>query len=192
MIQPNKKPVVVRMSKAAYILQTLGVCKAFGPSGRINGPNCQRFGHRDPSSQRWHWDVAELIAIARERGCASPEAIQDIHNRFLDPERVPTPPPQNREHNRAIEEKRFRDSVRELEAVLRKRLPQALGGDRRTLGDLIHDARQTQRFSEARLAELNFVNKTRNAMNHPGNDEVPDEDLVRATDSARALVRSLQ
>lgn len=90
---------------------------------------------------------------------------------------------------RAIQAENFRVSVLKLESVLRKHIPQGVRRDRRTLGQLIFDARQTGKFSEARLAELNFINKIRIALYHPGPDEVPDEDLARATDSARALAK---
>ena len=74
--------VSIGITEAARVLQELGLCKSFGPSGRINGPNCQRFGHRGPSTGRWSWDVAELIAKAQEKECASPQGIQSIAERY--------------------------------------------------------------------------------------------------------------
>jgi len=55
------------LTDAAQLLQELGICKAFSPSGRVNGPNCQRFGHRNSSSGRWSWNLHDLVLEARKR-----------------------------------------------------------------------------------------------------------------------------
>lgn len=68
----------IGLSEAARVLTKLGLCKAFGPSGHINGPNCQRFEKRDSATGRWQWDVAELISKAREKGTASLEQIAEV------------------------------------------------------------------------------------------------------------------
>jgi len=196
---PLRSASIIGISKAAHVLQALGICKAFGPSGRINGPNCQRFGHRNPSTARWWWDVAELIRIAHQKRSASTEDIETIAKQYglsaappvsQDQSRTQ---PTRRKTSRAQLEKSFHDAVRDLESIMRKHLRwQRTGADRRTLRDLIHEAKEIQIFSKAKLAEASFVNTVRNSLNHPDLGDISDDDLTRATTSASALVAMLK
>jgi hypothetical protein len=68
---------ILGLTEAAKLMEALGICKAFGPRGNVNGPNCQRFGHRDNASGRWWWSVSELVAEARRRGAAE-ELIESV------------------------------------------------------------------------------------------------------------------
>ena len=188
---PPRSATMIGISEAARVLQKLGICKAFGPSGRINGPNCQRFGHRDPSTGRWLWNVAELISKAHEKGSASTEDIETIAEQYgLSPPDSGATPSKT---SRAQLEKSFHDEVRELESIMRRYLPwQRSGPDRRTLGDPIYGAKEMQILSKAKLAEASFVNTVRNSLNHPGLGDISDDDLTRATTSASAVVGLLK
>src|SRR5205809_5092088 len=73
---------LISLMEAATLLQELHICKAFGPTGRVNGPNCQRFGRRDGKSGRWEWSVVELIREAERRGCATAAEIQNAIARY--------------------------------------------------------------------------------------------------------------
>jgi hypothetical protein len=191
---PLRSATMVGISKAARILQDLGICKAFGPSGRINGPNCQRFGKRDPSTGRWSWDVAELIEIANKKKTVSAEVIETIATQYgLPPPSIVDQDRSRRKASRAQLEKNFHDEVRGLESIMRRHLPwQRSGLDRRALGDLIKRATEMQIFTKAKLAEVSFVNVVRNSLNHPGLGDISDDDLTRATASASAAVVTLK
>ncbi len=196
---PLRRATIIGISKAAHVLQALGICKAFGPSGRINGPNCQRFGNRNPSTGRWSWNVAKLIRKAHQKRCASTEDIKTIAKQYGLSADPPVSQDQSstqetrRKTSRAQLEKIFHDEVRDLESMMRKHLRwQRSGPERRTLGDLINEAKEIQIFSKAKLAEATFVNTARNSLNHPDLGDIPDDDLTRATTSAGAPVAMLK
>ncbi len=71
----NSRIHAVSLSSAARMLHELGICKAYGPTGKINGPNCQRFGHR--RNGRWFWIVEELLREAQRRG-SSTKKIEEV------------------------------------------------------------------------------------------------------------------
>ena len=69
---------ILSAEEAAQLLNSLGLCKAFGSQRKSVGINCYRFGHRDMTSGTWWWSIAELISMARDKGVASPEAIAAV------------------------------------------------------------------------------------------------------------------
>jgi len=193
----------IGFTEAAGLLQELGICKALREGGRINGPNCYRFGHRDPDTGRWSWDVAELIQIARKRQSASILLINEVTERY-GIEEIPFPTKDNmkqpptfsgpiRTPSRADVEKLFRDEVRTLEALMKRRFPiDGLQEDRRTLGSLIIEFENHALFHKVEISEAWFVNNIRNTLNHPNLGSVSDDCLKRGLESVRALVRNLQ
>ncbi len=86
----------IGLRKAATLLQRLGICKAVRDLGRINAPNCYRFGHRDSVTKRWSWDISELIEIARTRRSASESEISRILVEYDNWQESPPRPQQNR------------------------------------------------------------------------------------------------
>ncbi len=91
-MQSNLADIKVGLKEAARLLTELGICRAFGPRGNINGPNCQRFGHREPSTGHWWWSLKELIAVARIRQTVSEEVIAKVAGRYASqaPPTLPT------------------------------------------------------------------------------------------------------
>jgi len=196
----NYRGAKVGRTEAARILNELQICKAYGPTGKINGPNCQRFGHRDPQSCRWYWDVGELIREAESRKSGGPETIRRGEERYS----LPHHEGGGRESgtdtlskpvmtSRADLEKYFRDKYIQLECAMRKRLPSSqAGGDRRTLGNLIREAEEKQLLGRAALQEARFVNAVRIALNHPTTEKISDGRVTRAIQSARAITVELE
>jgi hypothetical protein len=198
------QPGRVDRAEAARVLKELRICKSFNPKGEINGPNCQRFGHQAESG-RWWWDVAELIGIAEEKSSANAAEIKIVADRYdvLVPSRSAIGEPKQRpgttpatpqKASRAELQKGFIDAVCKLESVIRDHLPygQRTGPDRRTLGQLIYEAKEMQVFEKAAMVEASFVNVVRNSVVHPGSGGVSDDGLIRATASARALATELE
>jgi Cu2+-containing amine oxidase len=94
---------------------------------------------------------------------------------------------------RADLEKRFRETVVQLESAMRERLAWTQAGrDRRTLGNLVHEAEEKQLLGIVRLQEARLVNEVRNAQNHPTTEQISDEDLTRAIQSARAVIAAIE
>ncbi len=185
------------LTDAAKMMQTLGICKAFGPRGNVNGPNCQRFGHRDPATGKWRWSASELADEARRRGSASEELIESVLIRFGQLRqglRSPTVGAGNvstfsRSKDRAQIEIEFREAVCELESLLRK----AVGGESRdTLGKLIGRAEKLNSFARYEIAELSSINEARKSLYHPSENVVDDATLQRVLASVEAWVVSLK
>jgi hypothetical protein len=190
----------VGLTGAARILNELQTCKAYGPRGKINGPNCQRFGHRDDRTGHWYWDVRQLISEAQRRNSAPPEVIQCVRQRYSahDPGGVALEPkPRSLKRpvaaSRADVEKDFRDTLVYVERALRERMPWTQAGrDRRTLGNLVHEAEEKRLLAGVKLQEAWLVNTVRNTLNHPTTEEITDEDVTRASESARAIIDALE
>jgi hypothetical protein len=72
----------VGLTEAAGLLAELGICKSLGPTGNINGPNCQRFGFKDTRTSRWLWDVEHLLDEAKRRKTANPDIIATVQKRY--------------------------------------------------------------------------------------------------------------
>lgn len=184
---------------AAQVLDRLQICKAYGPTGKINGPNCQRFRHRDAQSGHWYWEVVELIREARKRNSCSPEVIRQVEEQYslFDDSPMQEPeadsPPKRVGTSRADLEKRFRDTIVELECAMRERIPSSqVGRDRRTLGNLIHEGEERQLLGRIRLQEARLANEVRNALNHPTTEEVTDGDVALANEVARVIIAELE
>ncbi len=193
--------VRVSLREAAQILGELHICKAHGPNGKINGPNCQNhLGHRDPQTGRWHWDVAELIREAERRQSVPVEVIQSLRDRY----RIPEPPdgggeretknkPNLPQASRAELALAFQDACVQLESGLKNALPAwQVNPDRRSLGNLIREASEKGLFGELQVREGRFVNAVRNALYHPTPENISDDRIRRATDSAQALWSELK
>ena len=193
--------VRVSLREAAQILGELHICKAHGPNGKINGPNCQNhLGHRDPQTGRWHWDVAELIREAERRQSVPVEVIQSLRDRY----RIPEPPdgggeretknkPNLPQASRAELALAFQDACVQLDSGLKNALPAwQVNPDRRSLGNLIREASEKGLFGELQVREGRFVNAVRNALYHPTPENISDDRIRRATDSAQALWSELK
>jgi hypothetical protein len=90
-------------------------------------------------------------------------------------------------------EKDFRDTLVYLERALRERMPWTQAGrDRRTLGNLVHAAEEKRLLTGVKLQEAWLVNTVRNTLNHPTTEEITDEDVTRASESARAIIDALE
>jgi hypothetical protein len=189
----------VGLTEAARILNELQICKAYGPRGKVNGPNCQRFGHRDAQTGHWHWDVWELILEAQRRNVAPPEVIEHVRVRYaVHDAGDAVPEPKSGSLNkplrtsRAEVEKGFRDTLVYLERALRERMPWSQAGpDRRTLGNLVHEAEEKRLLTGVRLQGAWLVNAARNTLNHPTTEEITDDDVTRVNESARAVIAAL-
>lgn len=197
--QTGYRRAKIGRAEAARTLNRLQICKAYGPTGKINGPNCERFGHRDVQSGKWYWDVDELIQEARRRSSASPEVIRQVEELYSlsgdSPIQEPGSdrPAKQSTRSRADLEKWFRDTIVGLERAMRERMPWSQAGrDLRTLGSLIHEAEEKQVLGRIRLKEARLVNEVRNAQNHPTTEQISDEDLTRAIQSARAIIAAIE
>ena len=195
----------ISLTEAANLLQELGICKAFRAGGKINSPNCYRFGHKHAVTGRWNWDMAELIEIARRRQSASISLINEVMERYesqkiasvtksnVEINRPPNISGQIRNLSRADIEKYFRDDVRTLELLMKNRCPnEGLQDDRRTLGSIINEFEHRALFEKVEVSEAWFVNSIRNALNHPNLGDVTDDRLNRGLESVRALIRILR
>lgn len=185
------------LTDAAKIMQELGICKAFGPRGNLNGPNCQRFGHRDPETGRWWWGVSELANEARRRGKASEQLIESVLMRFARPSEESAPAivgsrntlNSEKPKSRAQIEMEFRETVCELESLLRK----VVGGESRdTLGKLIGKAEKLRLFPRFEISELSSINEVRKCLFHPSEETVDDDGLKRVLASVVARLDSLR
>lgn len=192
-VKPSRPGPNVGRNEAARILDRLGLCKAHGPGGSVNGPNCQRFGERDPRTKRWSWNVYELLTKAREKKSASSEVIHKVAEQYavlLDeaaetsaiPRKVLSP------HSDLIES--FRQSVRRLESALLHFLPER-SESKSGLGGLIRYARDLEKLGRVDVDELYFINSVRNSLFHPSPGEASDDQLARALESADALTSRL-
>lgn len=188
------------LKEAAKMLDELRICKAYGPGGRINSPNCYRFGHRDSQTGRWHWDVVQLIREAEKRKSAPAGVMQSLRARY----RIPEPPdgggerktrnePNLPQASRAELALAFQDACVQLEGALKNRLPaRQINQDRRSLGNLIREASEKGLFGELQVREGRFVNIVRNALFHSASEKISDDRIRRATESARALRAELE
>jgi hypothetical protein len=174
----------VGMTEAAQLLQALGICTAFGPTGKINGPNCQRFGHRDAAAGKWWWSVLELVDEARKRGVSEERIKGVIEHHHQSPTGIVHHPPRS-VRNRAELEKEFRDSICSLESLLQK-----LVQSRDTFGKLIAKAEKLGLLARHGVAELSFINSIRIGLFHPGTD-IDDKSLDRAIASIKDQIAAL-
>lgn len=192
--------IVGGLTEAAQILSELRICKAYGPSGKVNPPNCYRFGHRDAQTGRWHWDVAELIREAEKRKSAPAEVMQSLRARYRRPgppdgggERKTRNEPDLPQASRAELALAFQDACVQLEGALKNGLPAwQVNQDRRSLGNLIREASEKGLFGELQVREGRFVNVVRNALFHSASEKISDDRIRRATESAQALRAELE
>lgn len=185
------------LSDAAQVLQELGICKAFGPTGKVNGPNCQRFGHRDSSSGRWSWTLEDLVLEARKRRSASEQVIENVLSRYSSTAEQKSPVarvhPPNLATSRAEIEMAFRQSFLSLESALRKHVQiDKSARDRPTLGSLICEVGKANLLTGVQIAEAWFINAARNSLSHSGLGEPSDSSLIRATQAATELADALR
>jgi hypothetical protein len=187
----------ITLTGAAVVLQALRICKAYGLTGKINGPNCYRFGHRDSVTGRWWWDTSELVNEARRRGTASEEEIQSVIRQLAMSERpqmVSSPTTvsdslASKRTQRASMEIQFRESLLRLESSLRGTL--GING-RDTFGVLIAKAEKKKAYSRHQVAELSFINAVRNSLFHPTGENVDDRTLSRAIAAIEGWITALR
>jgi len=95
--------------------------------------------------------------------------------------------------SRADIEKEFRGAVVRLEGIIRERVPWKYKvPNRRTVGHLIHECEEANLLLAPELQEARFVNAVRNKLYHSSVGEISSEQLIRATQSANALVKTLE
>jgi hypothetical protein len=183
-------PIRLGLTKAAKMLDKLGICKAYNDRGGINGPNCYRFGHKEASEKRWHWELNELISEARTRGTASDEAIRKVLSELENSgtERITR---SKKSPTRSGLLKQFWEIVPQLESSLRLQLrgrTSRINMEKSTFGSLIKEAREKRIYTNVLMQEFSFVNEVRNQLLHSAEVLVPDDTLMRATSSAKALL----